>query len=78
VVQLKSGQEGEVLTVARGADALRGKGEVEILLLAATMQAEFGVNWPALYYEATVMVHTPSSPLVTATPRDVVSVKDPD
>lgn len=76
IVTLKNGHQGEVMTVIRGAHALRGKGEVEMMLLASTMQSEYGVTWYDVYYEANVQLDLPDAPIVVVTPRDVVSAKD--
>lgn len=73
-VKLRSGAVAEVLSVARGIDALRSKTEIEILVLGPTMQAAIGANWMNLYYEATVQL--PSMALLVVTPREVVEVVD--
>jgi len=63
---------GQVLTVLRGVEALRGKTDVEVLVLAAEMQTLVGADWSGLYYEATVQLV--SDALLLVTPMDVVEV----
>ena len=76
-VTLKSGAKGHVISIARGADALRARTEVEILILSASMQTELGANWMNLYYEATI-VREPNDVIEVVTPREVASVSDMD
>lgn len=71
-VKLRSGAVAEVLSVARGIDALRSKTEIEILMLGPSMQSAIGSNWMNLYYEATVQLQNMA--LLIVTPRDVVEV----
>jgi len=71
-VLLKSGHTVEVLTVIRGADALRSKTEFEILMLGPTMQAAVGSDWMNLYYEATVQYE--NEKIAVVTPREVKSI----
>ena len=71
-VRLKSGVVGQVLTVQRGVDALRGKTDVEIWVLAPEMQSLVGADWSDLYYEATVQLA--SEALLVVTPMDVAEV----
>lgn len=77
IVVLKDGRRGEVATVLRGADALRTKREVEMLLLTASMRAEMGAGWANLYYEATVLIEDTAPIIVTVTPNKVAAVEDP-
>jgi len=76
-VHLKSGATGHVISIARGADALRGRTDVEILMLGVTMQTELGANWMNDYYEATI-VKDKDDAIEVVTPKEVQSVTDQD
>lgn len=75
-VETKGGVHGEVLAVTKGADALRAKTELQILVLGPSMMAAIGSDWMRLYYEATVQLD--NGRLEVLTPRDVARIYEKD
>lgn len=72
-VILRSGKVGEVVTVRKARDVLRGMNEVEAMLLGPKSQALYGVGWMDVYYEADVRI---GHDLRKVTPSDVERILD--
>lgn len=73
-VRLKNGKAGVVITITKANDVLRGKTELEALIMGPRLQAIYGQQWQKIYFEGQIMTDENMVDLIQFTPNDVGEV----
>jgi hypothetical protein len=74
-VHLKNGVSGEVISVRSAADVLRGKTEMDAMIMGPRMRALYGSQWMSVYYEADIILDGDEGEMKTVTTQDIERVE---